>query len=426
MPRVYTKRRVENTTETVDPSPLTNLGAPYRVTIATSGGGGDGNVEYVAGGTDPNGSKTSTRPAICYDDIGNLWVKTNAGTNNTGWEKIVSAESVSEPAQAQEVEVPLLVKLLPKILPTIRKVEPVGVPLIRTESPQMPPIGLGETRSSRWKKFAGSLKSLMASFFALWMVLLLIPMAAEGSLPPAIQHNPFTTNVPPANLTGDVTTSASLATTLTAGSASVLNSGTLGAARMPALTGAITTSAGAVATSLGSFSSASLSGALTDETGSGAAVFATSPTFTTPTLGVATATSLTLTGTDPASFSVELDLLGPTNYAAGNVRLAGGLYCPTNMTASFNFNKLMSWTNIGAAFTIPAPIGVDGTKTMGEQTLYSITNNTAAAVLVTGPANAHMYWWGTNVTGFYLTNFAQVWAFTYGGAITNLYVSPGF
>jgi hypothetical protein len=136
--------------------------------------------------------------------------------------------------------------------------------------------------------------------------------------------------------------------------------------------------------------------------------------------------TLTTSGSGASSFANELDLLGATNYAAGNVRLVGGLYCPTNMTASFNFQKLMSWTNIGAAFTIPAPIGIDGAKTMGQQTLYSITNNTAAAVLVTGPANAHMYWWGTNVTGFYLTNFAQVWAFTYGGAITNLYVSPGF
>ena len=49
------------------------------------------------------------------------------------------------------------------------------------------------------------------------------------------------------------------------------------------LTGAVT-SVG-TATSLGSFTSAQLSGALTDETGSGAAVFATSPTLVTPALG---------------------------------------------------------------------------------------------------------------------------------------------
>ncbi len=47
-----------------------------------------------------------------------------------------------------------------------------------------------------------------------------------------------------------------------------------------------------VATWMGTPTSANLKAALTDETGSGAAVFATSPTLVTPTLGVATATSL--------------------------------------------------------------------------------------------------------------------------------------
>lgn len=52
-----------------------------------------------------------------------------------------------------------------------------------------------------------------------------------------------------ANLTGDVT-SVGNAATLAAGSASVLNSGTLPTGRMPALTGDVTTSAGAVATTI--------------------------------------------------------------------------------------------------------------------------------------------------------------------------------
>ena len=59
---------------------------------------------------------------------------------------------------------------------------------------------------------------------------------------------------------------------------------------IPNLTGAIT-SVG-TATTLGSFSSANLATALTDETGSGVAVFATSPTLVTPVLGDATATSI--------------------------------------------------------------------------------------------------------------------------------------
>jgi hypothetical protein len=63
---------------------------------------------------------------------------------------------------------------------------------------------------------------------------------------------------------------------------------------IPNLTGAITSVN--TTTSLGSFSSADLSSALTDETGSGAAVFATSPTLVTPVLGAATGTSLNVSG----------------------------------------------------------------------------------------------------------------------------------
>lgn len=69
------------------------------------------------------------------------------------------------------------------------------------------------------------------------------------------------------------------------------------------LTGAVT-SVG-LATSLGSFTSANLSAALTDETGTGAAVFATSPTLVTPLLGTPTSgtlSSCTVDGTDAVGF----------------------------------------------------------------------------------------------------------------------------
>lgn len=56
------------------------------------------------------------------------------------------------------------------------------------------------------------------------------------------------------------------------------------------LTGAVTSVGNAA--SLGSFTSAALATALTDETGTGANVFATSPTLVTPALGAATATTI--------------------------------------------------------------------------------------------------------------------------------------
>ncbi len=60
------------------------------------------------------------------------------------------------------------------------------------------------------------------------------------------------------------------------------------------LTGHVTSVGNAAV--LGSFSSSNLSTALTDETGSGSAVFATSPTLVTPILGAATATSVNASG----------------------------------------------------------------------------------------------------------------------------------
>jgi hypothetical protein len=60
---------------------------------------------------------------------------------------------------------------------------------------------------------------------------------------------------------------------------------------IPNLTGVITSNN--TTTSLGSFTSAQLATALTDETGSGAAVFATSPTLVTPVLGTPSSGTLT-------------------------------------------------------------------------------------------------------------------------------------
>src|SRR5512139_3335456 len=51
-----------------------------------------------------------------------------------------------------------------------------------------------------------------------------------------------------------------------------------------------------VATFLGTPSSANLAAAVTDETGTGALVFANTPTLVTPAIGAATGTSLTATG----------------------------------------------------------------------------------------------------------------------------------
>jgi hypothetical protein len=95
-----------------------------------------------------------------------------------------------------------------------------------------------------------------------------------------------TTVVTNANLTGDVTSVGNATTVvtnanLTGGVTSVGNATTV--VTNANLSGAVTSS-GSNVTSLGSFTSAQLATALTNETGSGSAVFGTSPTLNYPTL----------------------------------------------------------------------------------------------------------------------------------------------
>lgn len=94
-------------------------------------------------------------------------------------------------------------------------------------------------------------------------------------------------------VSGDLTLANTGAFTLASGNAGVLNAGTLLAARMPALTGDVTTSAGAVATTVAKIQTVTVSGT----TGTGNVVFSASPTFTgAPILAAPTATTIAVGG----------------------------------------------------------------------------------------------------------------------------------
>lgn len=122
----------------------------------------------------------------------------------------------------------------------------------------------------------------------------------------------------------------------------------------------------------------------------------------------------------------EQDLVGTTNYISGNVRRDGGTFYPTNLAAAATFTKPWAMTNIAAAYTQAGPIGVDTTLTMFQQTLYTVTNNSGAAVLVTLPGGLKKAtWWGTNVTGFYVTNATIQW-WTCRPGETNVYIEGGY
>ena len=147
---------------------------------------------------------------------------------------------------------------------------------------------------------------------------------------------------------------------------------------IPNLTGAITSNN--TTTSLGSFTSSQLATALTDETGSGAAVFATSPVLVTPSLGIATATSINASGiitatqlstgasgtgvnitTDtisgPATLTIDPAAVGDNT---GAVRIKGDLYVDGTQFIVNSTTIELADFNVGIATTVGTNALLDG------------------------------------------------------------------
>ena len=148
------------------------------------------------------------------------------------------------------------------------------------------------------------------------------------------------------------TTFVNLATNVT-GTLPVANGGT-----------GITSFGTGVATFLGTPSSANLAAAVTDETGSGALVFATSPTLTTPVLGTPTSgalTNCTADGTNPVGFK--------------NIPQSGSAKTTGYTLATGDVGKFIE---VGASGSITIP---DATFSAGD--VISIFNNTTGDVTIT-------------------------------------------
>lgn len=102
-----------------------------------------------------------------------------------------------------------------------------------------------------------------------------------------------------------------------------------------------------VATFLATPSSANLAAAVTDETGSGSLVFATSPTLVTPVLGVATGTSLSLSATTASTSTTTGALICAGGFGNAGAAYIGGLLS-VNSGVYVLSNVALSTTNSGS------------------------------------------------------------------------------
>ena len=210
--------------------------------------------------------------------------------------------------------------------------------------------------------------------------------------------NITTANVSSTKLQFNPSTGALTATTLTPTNA-------LGAA----YGGTGLTSLGSgVATWLGTPSSANLAAAVTDETGSGSLVFATSPTFVTPVLGTPTSGTLstcTVDGTDAVGFrntpvnsqSADYTLVladsGKTIFHPAADNNARTFTIPANSSVAYPVGTVLTFVNLAAAdVTIAittdtmylAGPGTTGSRTLAEYGIASAVKLASTDWLISG------------------------------------------
>lgn len=198
------------------------------------------------------------------------------------------------------------------------------------------------------------------------------------------------------------------------------------------LTGAIVSTGNA--TLLGAFSSANLASALTDETGTGAAVFANTPTFISPILGTPTSGTVTnLTGTASININGTVGATTPTTGAfttlnvsttstlVGDVTLSGELRGPS----TFTIDPSAIGDNTGLVI-IKGNLQVDGNTTTINSTTLTVTDKNiviaSGAVDNAAADGAGITIEGSNTTITYLSandtlNFNKNSVFSSNGSI---------
>ena len=178
------------------------------------------------------------------------------------------------------------------------------------------------------------------------------------------------------------------------------------------LTGAITSIGNA--TSLGTFTSANLATALSDETGTGVAVLATSPTLVTPILGVATGTSLSVSGQLTSTVATgTAPLVVTSTTAVDNLSIGGNAATATLATTATNATNSGITTDIATAVAV-YPTFVTATSGNLPQRVAS------AAKLSFIPSTGILTATGFSGNGSGLTNVTSTTNANLTGAITSI------
>ena len=163
-----------------------------------------------------------------------------------------------------------------------------------------------------------------------------------------------------------------------------------------------------------STTSAELASVISDETGSGSLVFATSPTLVTPVLGVATGTSVMLsTNVGAAAANVSGVVTGGTLNTAGNVNAAAGL-----VSGALTAGTLNTAGNVNAASLRVTTTSSLGTVAQGtwNGTSISTTYTDAKVTSVNGSTGAVT---GLATTGGKLSQFAATTSAELAGVISD-------
>lgn len=178
------------------------------------------------------------------------------------------------------------------------------------------------------------------------------------------------------------------------------NAATASAAPWGGITGTPTTLSGYGITA----TSAQLAAAITDETGTGSAVFATSPTLVTPNIGNASGVSLNFTGAGASPIQLSGNMTGATNLY-GNRFISsfqsdvtgvavGYSSSPATAAASFTLDNLQHFrsddVNVGAGSTITTQAGFFAANLSG-----AVNNRGFQSGLVSGSNKFNFYASGT-------------------------------